>query len=252
MVEELYTPEQLDRLHQQLWHCVLQFANISATQERNRIARDLHDSLGYALTTVNLQLQTAMKLCQPNPTEAQEFLTQAHRLIAIATQEMRHSVRVLRADTLETQAFETLIESLIQDFYQTTQVRPTFEIDRSVQLTEHLKTPIYRIVQESLNNVQKYAQATVVQIQIEVTYRQVTLKVQDNGRGFDPAMIVGGYGLKGMQERVAMLQGTLTVDSKIGEGCCIIARIPTQTELIDRASIEIGEWQPLDLKNWLF
>ncbi|MEH2251923.1 histidine kinase dimerization/phosphoacceptor domain-containing protein [Nostoc sp.] len=67
MVEELYTPEQLDKMHQQLWQCVLQFANFSATQERNRIAQDLHDSLGHALTAVNFQLQTAIKLCKPDP-----------------------------------------------------------------------------------------------------------------------------------------------------------------------------------------
>ncbi|MBD1858017.1 MULTISPECIES: sensor histidine kinase [Leptolyngbya] len=244
MAEELYTPDQLDQLHQQLWHCVLQFANISATQERTRIARDLHDSLGHALTALNFQLQTAMKLCQPNATEAQGVLTEAHRLVAIATQEMRDSVRVLRDDAIDTQAFEVLIESLIQDFYHTTQVRPSFE--NKTQLPEYLKIPIYRIVQESLNNIRKYAQATTVQIQIEATSTQVSLTIQDNGRGFDQSTIVNGYGLKGMQERVALLQGTLEVKTQLGEGCCITARIPMQL----LPTIEIGDWQPLNLDNW--
>jgi signal transduction histidine kinase len=244
VVEELYTPEQLDRLHQQLWHCVLQFANISATQERTRIARDLHDSLGHALTALNFQLQTAMKLCQPNPTEAQGFLTEAHRLVAIATQEMRDSVRVLRDDAIETQPFETLIDALIQDFYQTTQILPSFE--SKALLPESLKIPIYRIIQESLNNIRKYAQATAVQIQIETTSTQVLLTVQDNGRGFDPNTIATGYGLKGMQERVALLQGTLQIRTRPSEGCCIMTTVPMQI----LPKVEIGDWQPLNLDSW--
>ncbi|WP_081603052.1 histidine kinase [Fortiea contorta] len=70
MIEELYTPEQLTQIHDSLWECALQFANLSVTQERNRIARDLHDSLGSSLTALNIQLQTAMKLWQPDPNQA--------------------------------------------------------------------------------------------------------------------------------------------------------------------------------------
>ena len=122
MVEELYTPEQLAQTHQQLWQYVLQFANFSAVQERNRIARELHDSLGHALTALNFQLQTAIKLCKLDPTQAQQFLTEAHRLVTIATQEVRHSVRTLRSDAPENQSLETLIESLGNDFQQITGV----------------------------------------------------------------------------------------------------------------------------------
>ena len=169
MVEELYTPEQLAQMHDSLWQCVLQFANLSAAQERNRIARDLHDSLGSALTALNFQLQTAIKLCQPDPTQAQEFLSEAHRLVAIATQEVRQSVKALRSDALETQSLETLIESLVNDFYQTTGILPQLEINLPISLSPHFVTPIYRIIQEALNNTRKYAKATQVQIHICTT-----------------------------------------------------------------------------------
>jgi signal transduction histidine kinase len=248
VIEERYTPEQLDQLHQQLWHCVLEFANVSAVQERNRIARDLHDSLGSALTALNMRLQTAMKLCQPDPTQAQETLSEAHRLVSIATQEMRHSVRVLRDDALETQSFETLIKALIQDFYQTTQVLPTLEIDEPIP--DHLKIPLYRLIQEALNNSRKYAQATTVQIQIQSTPTEVFISIQDDGRGFDRTTNPG-YGLTGMQERIALLQGTLMVDSAPGQGCWIMARIPMHLQS-ERGSIDIGEWQPLNLTHWMF
>ncbi|ARV59608.1 hypothetical protein BZZ01_14075 [Nostocales cyanobacterium HT-58-2] len=276
MVEELYTPEQLNQMHQQLWQCVLEFANLSAVQERNRIARELHDSLGHALTALNFQLQTAIKLCKPDPSQAQEFLTEAHRLVAIATQEVRQSVRSLRSDTHQTQSLETLIEFLVNDFQQTTGVLPVVELNFSVAIPSHLVTPLYRMIQEALNNIRKYAIATEVQIQVCTTSTTVYLMIQDNGRGFNLEQVSTGYGLRGMQERVAVLQGHINLDSRPGAGCCITAEIPIQlpvpslepslpaplklsafvseqTVLVSqRIPVKIGEWQPLDLDEWQF
>ncbi len=273
MVEELYTPEQLDHMHQQLWECVLQFANFSATQERNRIARDLHDSLGYALTALNFQLQTAMKLCKPDPNQAQEFLTEAYRLAAIATQEVRQSVKVLRSDAIETQSVEASLELLVRDFQQTTGISPEVEVSLPIPLSPQFVTPICRVIQEALNNICKYAQATAVQICIRTDTKGVYFAIQDNGRGFDPKYISGGYGLQGMRERVAMLQGHLQLEAQPGHGCCIKVDIPTQVSRISqtylpaempiqvseisisqeystinrRQTVTIGEWQLLNL-----
>lgn len=237
MVEELYTPEQLAQMHDSLWQCVLQFANLSAAQERNRIARDLHDSLGSALTALNFQLQTAIKLCKPDPTQAQEFLSEAHRLVAIATQEVRQSVKTLRSEKIETQSLETLIESLVNDFHQTTGILPELEINLPISLSPQLVTPIYRIIQEALNNTRKYAKATQVQIHICTTSTGVHLTIGDNGRGFNPEQVSGGYGLQGMQERVAVLQGHLQLESQPGRGCCITVEIPMQISKISEVSM---------------
>lgn len=257
MVEELYTPEQLAQTHQQLWQYVLQFANFSAVQERNRIARELHDSLGHALTALNFQLQTAIKLCKPDPTQAQQFLTEAHRLVTIATQEVRHSVRTLRSDAPETQSLETLIESLVNDFQQTTGILPAVEINLPVALPPQFVTSLYRLVQEALNNTLKYAQATTLQIQISTTSSSVHLMIQDNGRGFDLDQVSAGYGLQGMQERVAFLKGQLHLDTAPGKGCRITAEIPIQllavaekSAPVNQRQVEIGEWQHLDLNEW--
>lgn len=237
MVEELYTSEQLAQMHQQLWQCVLEFANFSAAQERNRIARDLHDSLGHALTALNFQLQTAIKLCKPDPNQAQEFLSEAHRLVAIATKEVRESVKELRNDALETQSLETLLESLINDFHQTTGILPQVEINLPIALTSQLVIPIYRIIQEALNNTRKYAKATAVQIQICTTSLGVHLIIADNGRGFDPQQVSGGYGLRGMQERVAVLQGHLQLETQPGSGCCITVDIPMHISKISEIDV---------------
>lgn len=233
MVEELYTPEQLAQMHDSLWQCVLQFANLSAVQERNRIARDLHDSVGHALTGLNFQLQTAIK-CQTDPTKIEKFLTEAHRLVAIATQEIRQSVKGLRSDALETESLQTLITSLAQDFHSSTGISPQVEITERVALPSHLIAPIYRIIQEALNNIRKYARATKVQLDICITATQLHLTIRDNGRGFDPQQVSGGYGLQGMQERVAVLQGHLDLESQPGNGCCINVEIPMHISKKDR------------------
>ncbi len=278
MLEELYTPEQLAQMHNSLWECVLQFANLSAAQERNRIARDLHDSLGHALTGLNLQLQTAMKLCQLDPQQAQEFLTEAHRLVAIATQEVRQSVKALRSDASQTQSLEELIESLVNDFHQTTGILPEVEMNLTIAISQQFVIPIYRIIQEALNNIRKYAQATEVKIYLFTNFEGINLIIEDNGRGFNSEQISGGYGLRGMQERVAVLQGNFNLESQLGAGCCITVEIPTQlpqisvkndiTELAEISKvpeistfseppvvqqtqcIKITEWQPFNLHEW--
>ncbi|OUL20967.1 hypothetical protein BV378_28315 [Nostoc sp. RF31YmG] len=278
MVEELYTPEQLAQMHNSLWQCVLQFADLSAAQERNRIARDLHDSVGHALTGLNFQLQTAMKLCKLDPNQAQDFLTEAHRLVAIATQEVRQSVKALRNDPLAAQSLEKLIESLVHDFHQTTGILPEVEINLPIPLSPHLTAPLYRIIQEALNNIHKYAQATTVQIHLCATSTEVYLTIKDNGRGFDTGKVSGGYGLRGMQERVAVLQGHFQLESHLGKGCYITVKIPMQISHISEIPkiselsnlsvtseipfpqesvslsqpqpVIIGEWQPLNLDEW--
>jgi signal transduction histidine kinase len=240
-VEELHTPEQLSQMHQQLWQCVLEFSNLSAAQERNRIARELHDSLGHALTALNFQLQTASKLCKPDPNQAQEFINEAHRLVALATQEVRQSVKALRSDPLAGQSLETLIASLVRDFHQTTGIVPEVEMNLAIALLPHFTAPLYRIIQESLNNIRKYAQATAVHIHLSTTSNRVYLTIQDNGRGFDVQKVSGGYGLRGMQERIAVLQGHFELTAQPGAGCCITVEIPTQISNIREIPYNLGE-----------
>ncbi len=278
MLEELYTPEQIAQMHSSLWECVLQFANFSAAQERNRIARELHDSLGHALTGLNLQLQTAIKLCQLDPNGAREFLAEAHRLAAAATKEVRQSVKALRSDGLQTQSLDELIELLVNDFHQTTGILPRAEIDTSIAISQQFVVPIYRIIQEALNNIRKYAKASEIKINLRTTCEQIHFQIKDNGRGFDLEQVRGGYGLRGMQERVAVIRGNFHLESQPGAGCCITVEIPMQLpqistkndisefpqmdkiseipitpEFSDRKPnklVKMSEWQPFNFNEW--
>lgn len=285
VVKQPLTSQKVAHMHECLWECVLQFARFSATQERHRIARDLHDSLGHALTGLNFQLQTAMQ-CQSDSSQANEFLNEAHRLVKLASQQVRQSVKTLRNDALESQSLEQLIESLVSDFEQTTGILPDVEIDLLIAVSSQFIEAIYRIIQEALNNIRKYASATAVKIYICTDSEGLYLKIQDNGRGFDREKVYDGYGLQGMQERVTLLKGSFQIESQPRNGCCITVEIPmyishnfvnysnlndfenemqTEAELSVYPTItnevstpehqiynyiKIGEWQPLNL-NYL-
>jgi two-component system, sensor histidine kinase and response regulator len=199
---------------------------MAVIEERNRIARDIHDSLGHSLTALNIQLQAATSLLATAPTQAQPFLSQAQRLAATAMQDVRQSVRALREDEGIEQPLQEAIASLAEEFRQVTGIVPTTRI----QLTESLPTSasktLYRVVQEALTNTSKYAEATQVEIQLLTTDALVCLTFKDNGKGFDRNQENSGFGLQGMQERVAALNGDFRLTTKPGSGCQIEIEIP--------------------------
>jgi two-component system, sensor histidine kinase and response regulator len=207
---------------------------MAAIEERNRIAREIHDSLGHSLTALNVQLQAAASLLLSDPTQAQSFLTQAQRLGATAMQEVRQSVRTLRADEQVEQPLEETIATLAEEFRQVTGITPTVHIHLMKPVSISISKTIYRIVQEAFTNISKYAQATQVQIQLVMTgdslqdskAEQVCLEIKDNGKGFCVDRATGGFGLQGMQERIAALDGEFYLTTAPGSGCQIKIEIP--------------------------
>lgn len=215
----------ISNVREQLQQYILQIEDLAALQERNRIARDIHDSLGNALTTLNIQLQTALKLWHLDPAQAQEFLAEAHRLGAIAIKEVRQSVSNIRESELSEKSPEELIDALVENFHASTGITPSTKINLP-KLPIKVATTIYRIVQESLTNICKYAEATEVKIELEAAADSLHLTVQDNGKGFNMSQKRAGFGLQGMHERVAAINGTVQIESEPGCGCKITVEIP--------------------------
>lgn len=226
LLSERRMKEQLAIAHKQLQQYALQVEELAAIQERNRIAREIHDSLGHTLTAQNIQLQTAVKLWKRDVNQAQGFVEQAQRLAAIAMQEVRCSVSTLRADVQEKPCLKKSIENLIEDFRQGTGIFVVLDINIQTSVLSEISRALYRILQESLTNINKYAQATVVDVRLRTREDFIQLTVTDNGKGFDPAQVSGGFGLQGMQERVAALDGCLRINSKPGGGCQIQVELP--------------------------
>ncbi|MDZ8239446.1 MAG: response regulator [Nostoc sp. ChiQUE01a] len=199
---------------------------MTALEERNRIARDIHDSLGHSLVALNIQMETALTLWKEAPQKAYEFLVEAKQLGSQALNAVRKSVADIRADPLQGQLLEVAIANLTQEFHYTTGITPECHLNLSLPFSNSVNTVVYRIVQEGLTNICKHAEATTVQLQIQTTLTELSLILQDNGRGFCIDGNQTGFGLQGMRERVLALAGQLEITSELGNGCKITAKFP--------------------------
>jgi signal transduction histidine kinase len=199
---------------------------LAAMEERNRIAREIHDSLGHALTALNVQIQAAVSLFSTNPPEAKSFLVQAQCLGITAMQEVRQSVRTLRSEEQDERSLETTIAALAEEFRQVTGIMPSLDFRLTAVIPQRIAKALYRVTQEALTNISKYAQATQVQIEGVTNGDQVHLAIADNGQGFGADQPRNGFGLQGMQERVAALAGTFSLRTEPGKGCQIKIAVP--------------------------
>lgn len=223
---ERQSREKLMLANEQLRQYALRIENQATLQERNRIAREIHDSLGHSLTALNLQLETALKLGQSNPVKAQAFLARSKQLGSQALSEVRQSVSTLRADPLQGRPLEEAIASLAEEFQRSTGISPACRMSLRRSLPAEINTAFYRITQEALTNISKYASATEIKIQLSATPTNLRLTIEDNGRGFNLDQTTTGFGLQSMRDRTLALGGQFKIDTSPSSGCRITADIP--------------------------
>lgn len=205
-----------------------QAQGLAALMERQRLARELHDSVSQALYGIALGARTARTLLDRDPSRLAEPLDYVLSLAEAGLTEMRALIFALRPESLE---LEGLVAALSK---QAASVRARHGIDVEVdlcdepELTIERKEALYRITQEALHNIVKHAQASRVELQLTLRDGALLLSVRDNGQGFDPAQRFPGHlGLRSMRERVTKLGGTLTIESEPGHGTTVRARMPS-------------------------
>jgi signal transduction histidine kinase len=213
ILAEKHAKEELSIANQRIRTYALKAEENGSLQERNRIAREIHDSLGHSLTALNLHLEMAVKLSQIQPEKSREVLIEAKRLGSIALKDVRQSVSALRSDPLQDRDLSAAIYQLADEFKLSNQIQPLCDLDLPPNLPQPVATTIYRIVQEALTNISKYAQASKVIIEIQTRPTELELRVIDNGCGFIPSNNPTGFGLQGMRERVLSLQGKFEIIS---------------------------------------
>ncbi len=237
---ERQSRQKLAIANEQLRQYALRIEDQATLQERNRIAREIHDSLGHSLTAQSIQLENASMFLPSNVDKAQVFLSEAKRLGKDALLEVRQSIATLRSDPLQGQSLQDAIASLLRDFRQMTGMEPECQINLSLSASEstyslslpfpaEINTVVYRIVKEALTNIYKHSGATRVKLHLQAQAERLFLLVEDNGKGFDPDQTTTGFGLQGMRERTAALGGVINITSKLGAGCRITAYIPLPT-----------------------
>ena len=226
VLSERESRDKLTAANEKLRKYALKIENQATLEERNRIAREIHDSLGHSLTALNLQLETGTKLLNSNPEKAKDFLIRAKELGSQALQDVRESVSKMRSNPLQEQSLETSIDMLIQNFHHSTNIQPNYQINLFYSIPRDISTAIYRIIQESLTNISKYAEATEVNLEITTAATNLYLMIEDNGKGFDVTQNTTGFGLQSMRDRTLALDGNFYIESLPGKGTKIMVDIP--------------------------
>ena len=226
VLSERESRDKLTAANEKLRQYALKIENQATLEERNRIAREIHDSLGHSLTALNLQLETGTKLLKTNPEKAREFLIRAKELGSQALKDVRESVSTMRSNPLQEQSLETSIDMLIQNFHHSTNIKPNYQINLFYSIPRDISTAIYRIIQESLTNISKYAEATEVNLEITTIATSLHILIEDNGKGFNVNQNTTGFGLQSMRDRTLALDGNFYIESLPGKGTKIMVDIP--------------------------
>ncbi|MCG8401590.1 MAG: sensor histidine kinase [Firmicutes bacterium] len=225
-VEKLLS--ELEVSHRQLHEYVEKVAELATIEERNRLARDIHDCLGHYLTVINVQLEKAMAFRNRNPQEADQAVNNAKRLAGEALQDIRRSVGTLR-NTQETFSLVQALTGLVNNL-QSSQLSIELEVDGCEKgFSQQSLMTLYRAAQEGLTNIQKHAQASHVTMSLKFYEKEASLYIADNGQGFDTGMLGKNethYGLKGVQERLELIQGSIKLESAPGQGTKLLITVP--------------------------
>jgi two-component system NarL family sensor kinase len=205
-------------------------AQISIVEERNRLAREIHDTLAQGLTAVSLQLESADALLEASADQERirKAVRQALTLTRANLEEARRSVLDLRAAPLEGRTLMKALEALAQEVTASGKTKVRFEaIGDDRPLPVRIEAGLYRIAQEALANIDRHAQARQARLRLEIIPDQVLLRVGDDGQGFEPSQVPQDrYGLIGMNERARLLGGTLSLESSPGTGTCLEVTVP--------------------------
>jgi two-component system NarL family sensor kinase len=205
-------------------------AQVGAVEERNRLAREIHDTLAQGLAAILLHLETADALLGHADVSAaaQRSVRQALTLARANLDDARRSVHDLRAAPLEGRTLPVALADLAQEAAAQGKFQASFQAVGGHQpLPVAVEVGLYRVVQESLNNITQHAQAHQVTIDLVTTPERVRLLIEDDGHGFDEGCITQNrYGLLGMNERVRLLGGQLTIHSVVGEGTTVEVEVP--------------------------
>jgi len=202
-------------------------AEFGAAEERNRLAREIHDTLAQGLAGIALQLETADELTKADadPEQIQRVIQKALHLTRISLDEARRSVLDLRAAPLEGHTLAVALNILAES---ATQVKVKCEVTGGTSpLPVRIEAGLYRIAQEALANVEQHAQAQQATLRLATLPDKVTLTIEDDGRGFNQEQISSNrFGLVGLNERARLLGGSLQVHSDPGSGTIIEVQVP--------------------------
>lgn len=231
VVRERQARAELDEAHRRLGEYAVQAEDLATVQERNRLAREIHDSLGHHLTIVNVQLEAARTLLDSQPALAHDALDKAQSLTQEGLAEVRRSVAALRTSPLEARSLPEALASLVDECRRAGIPTELAVTGNPRPLPPAAKQALFRAAQEGLTNVRKHAQADQAEVRLDYgddakgeAQQVVRLTVRDDGQGATDTS--GGFGLLGLRERARLLGGRVQIRTAPGQGFTLSVEAP--------------------------
>jgi signal transduction histidine kinase len=224
----------LQEAHQQLQQYAARVEELAVVEERNRVAREMHDTLGHRLTVAAVQLEGAQRLCAMEPERAALMVGTVREQVSEALRELRATVATLRIPIEAELRLRDSLTRLVSHFEEATNLTVFQDLPEEMPpLSSTHRLALYRAAQEALSNVQNHAQAKHVWLLLTADESSVTLMVSDDGRGPTLTAPVRGFGLRGLRERAAQLQGDMHLEPRLGGGTQLTFRLPLAQETAD-------------------
>ena len=221
--------QQLNNMAKQLQDLLHRRQDMAVSEERNRLARDLHDSSKQQALAASLELGTALTLLDSDPKNAKKHLMEADSLVDSVRKELTDLVHELRPQSVDGQDFSEALKDYALDWSQRSGIEVNINIEGTKELSLEIRETLYRIVQEALANVARHSSASLADVYLDHRTSLITLTIKDDGCGFDTGLQHGGIGLKSMRERTEVFGGSFSVVSAPGKGTLLHVTLPKQS-----------------------
>lgn len=225
---------ELEASHTKLEDYAEKVAELATTEERIRLARDIHDGLGHHLAATNIQLEKAIGYRERDPNRSLEALNHAQRSVQDALLDVRESVSSLREEG-ETFSFDESVAALVRRMKHSELDIKLNKSGKSAEYSKLALMTLYRVIQEGLTNIHKHANASQAVINLDFSDTEVILEITDNGLGFDSEawaqVSTSSFGLKGLQERLVLVGGSMRINSKVRQ-TTLEAKLPKVTSFV--------------------
>ena len=219
--------QHLNRMAEQLQNLMQTKEELATLEERNRLARDLHDSVKQQVFATSMQVGAAQASLDLDPQAAREHLAEADQLSRQAQKELTSLIHELRPVSLGDQPLPTALKAYTVDWARQNEIDADINLKGERNLPLAIEQTIFRVAQEVLANIARHSRATKVEVQLVCEREEIVLSITDNGVGFDYDSASGkGVGLRSMAERIAAVDGDLNIDSARGRGTRIVAKCP--------------------------
>jgi NarL family two-component system sensor histidine kinase LiaS len=218
--------QRLNSMARQLQSLLRRRQEMAISEERNRLARDLHDSAKQQALAASFELGTALTLFDSDPQGAKNHLVEADTLVDGVRKELTNLVHELRPQSMDGQDFSETLKEYAMDWSQRNGIALNINIEGDGELSLETRETLFRIMQEALANTARHSAAKHADISLEFGTDTVTLTIHDDGHGFATDVQHNGLGLYSMQERAEALGGSFQVNSAPGQGTQIVVTLP--------------------------